>query len=119
MRIHAHSVVVTLGLVCAACAGNTRDAAPVAPFQLEEMTIRDLQAAMASGRYTSQQLVELYLRRILVIDRGGPALRSISDVNPDAVRIAGELDAERRQGRVRGPLHGIPLVIKDNLDTAD
>ena len=120
MRIHAHlPVVVTLGLVCAACAGNTRDAGPVAPFQLEEMTIRDLQAAMASGRYTSQQLVELYLRRILEIDRGGPALRSISDVNPDAVRIAGELDAERRQGRVRGPLHGIPLVIKDNIDTAD
>jgi amidase len=123
LRPASRCVLVTLNLVLAAlvaaCAGGSRDTAPVAPFALEELTIRELQDAMASGRYTSQQLVELYLRRIIEIDRGGPALRSISDINPDALRIAGELDAERRQGRVRGPLHGVPLVIKDNLDTAD
>ena len=74
---------------------------------------------MAGGRYTSRQLVELYLKRIEELDRGGPALRSIAEINPDALRIADDLDAERRQGRVRGPLHGIPIVIKDNIDTAD
>ena len=109
-----------LALLVAACAGNGRDApAPGGSFALEELTIRELQDAMTAGRYTSQQLVEQYLRRIVEIDRGGPALRSISDINPDALRIAGELDAERRQGRVRGPLHGVPVVIKDNIDTAD
>ena len=120
--MRARLVVLGLGLtvLVAACGGTTREAtAPAAPFALEELTIRELQDAMSSGRYSSQQLVELYLRRIDEIDRGGPALRSISDLNPDAARIAGELDAERRQGRIRGPLHGVPLVIKDNIDTAD
>ena len=74
---------------------------------------------MASGRYTSRQLVELYLQRIDAIDRGGPALHSIAEVNPDALRLADELDTERRQRGPRGPLHGIPVVLKDNIDTAD
>jgi amidase len=113
------SIILVVGLSSAGCSSSSREPAAVTTFALEELSIRDLQDAMSSGRYTSQQLVELYLRRISEIDRGGPALRSISDVNPDALRIAGELDAERRQGRVRGPLHGIPLVIKDNIDTAD
>jgi amidase len=111
--------ILIVAVLSAGCSGSSREPVPATTFALEELTIRELQDAMASGRYTSQQLVELYLRRILEIDRGGAALRSISDVNPDAVRIAGELDAERRQGRVRGPLHGIPIVIKDNIDTAD
>jgi amidase len=110
---------VLVAVLSVGCSGGSRAPAPVTTFALEELTIRDLQDAMASGRYTSQQLVELYLRRIIEIDRGGPALRSISDVNPDALRIAGELDAERREGRLRGPLHGIPVVIKDNIDTGD
>jgi amidase len=113
------SFILAAAVLSAGCSGSSRAPAPAATFALEELTIRDLQDAMASGRYTSQQLVELYLRRIYEIDRSGPALRSISDVNPDALRIAGEMDAERRQGRVRGPLHGVPLVIKDNIDTAD
>jgi amidase len=113
------ALALLVAVVAAGCSPGRREPAPAAPFPLEELTIRDLQDAMASGRYTSQQLVELYLRRIVEIDRTGPTLRSISDINPDALSIAGDLDAERRQGRVRGPLHGIPLVIKDNIDTAD
>jgi len=111
--------VFVAGATLAACAGNTPEPAPAAAFPLQELTIRDLQDAMASGRYTSRQLVELYVRRIDEIDRGGPGLRSISEVNPDAVRLADELDAERRQRGPRGPLHGVPIVLKDNIDTGD
>ena len=88
-------------------------------FELDELTVADLQQAMASGKYTSRQLVDLYLRRIDEIDRGGPALRSVLVVNPDARAVADRLDADRKAGNVRGPLHGIPVLIKDNIDTAD
>jgi amidase len=90
-----------------------------AAFPLEELTIAQLQDAMARGQYTSRQLVELYTQRIEAIDRQGPTLRSIIELNPDALSIADGLDAARKAGRVRGPLHGIPVVIKDNIDTAD
>ena len=93
------------------------DAAPAAP--LDEATIAQLQEGMASGRYTARGLVELYLRRIDEIDRSGPTLRSVIEVNPDALAIADALDAERRASGARGPLHGIPVLIKDNIDTAD
>ena len=88
-------------------------------FELNEATIAQLQDGMAAGRYTSRRLVELYLKRIDEIDRGGPALRSISETNPDALTIADALDAERKSKGSRGPLHGIPILIKDNIDTAD
>jgi amidase len=88
-------------------------------FELEEMTIAQLQEAMAAGRYTSRQLVELYSRRIEAIDRSGPTLRSILEMNPDALAIADALDVERKAGKVRGPLHGVPIVLKDNIDTGD
>lgn len=90
-----------------------------AKFELDEATIQQMQDWMASGRYTSRRLTELYLRRIDEIDRRGPQLRSISETNPDALAIAGALDAERRAKGPRGPLHGIPIVLKDNIDTAD
>jgi amidase len=83
------------------------------------MTVAQLQDAMTRGRVTSHQLVEQYLRRIDAIDRSGPTLRSMIEWNPDAMAIADAMDAERKAGRVRGPLHGIPIVIKDNIDTAD
>ena len=89
------------------------------PFPLDEATIAQLQDGMSSGRLTSRRLVELYTERINAIDRQGPALRSIIELNPDALSIAESLDAERKAGRVRGPLHGIPVLIKDNIDTAD
>lgn len=90
-----------------------------APFELEEATIAQLQDWMASGRYTARRLAELYLRRIDQIDRNGPALRSIIETNPEALAIADALDAERKAKGARGPLHGIPIVVKDNIDTAD
>lgn len=103
------------GSLLSSCAA--REAPP--SFELEEWTIPQLQDAMASGRYTSRQLVEMYFRRIEEIDRQGPTLRAIIETNPDALRIAEELDAERKIRGPRGPLHGIPIVIKDNIDTAD
>jgi len=113
-------VALSLALLLTGCARNNGDGTMASTtFELAELTIRELQTATASGRYTSRRLVELYLRRIDEIDRSGPALRSIIEVNPDALRIADQLDAERRQRGARGPLHGIPLVIKDNIDTAD
>jgi len=90
-----------------------------AAFELDELTLQQLQDAMTSGRYSSRRLVELYTARINAIDRQGAELRSVIELNPDALTIADTLDAERRSGRVRGPLHGIPVLIKDNIDTAD
>lgn len=89
------------------------------PFELEEATIEQLQSAMKSGQFTARSLVEKYLKRIDEVDRRGPAINSVIEVNPDALAIAGELDKERKAGRVRSPLHGIPILIKDNIDTAD
>jgi amidase len=89
------------------------------PFPLEEATIAGLQALMASGRETSESLVAAYLKRIDELDRRGPALRAVIETNPDALAIARELDRERRDKGLRGPLHGIPVLIKDNIDTAD
>jgi amidase len=86
---------------------------------IEEVTIAELQERMARRRLTSRELVEQYLDRIESIDRRGPRLNSVIEVNPDAERIARDLDRERRAGNVRGPLHGIPILLKDNVDTAD
>ena len=88
-------------------------------FDWEELTVRDAQAAMQSGRLTARRLTEMYLERIERIDRRGPALNSVIETNPDAQAIADALDRERKAGRVRGPLHGVPVLIKDNIDTAD
>jgi amidase len=86
---------------------------------VEEATIADLQAAMAAGRVTARRLVELYLERIEAIDRQGPTLNSIMEINPDALAIAQSLDEERAARGPRGPLHGIPILLKDNIATAD
>ena len=90
-----------------------------AAFELEETTIAALQEAMVSGRYTARSIAERYLARMDAIDKSGPAINSVIERNPDAMKIAEERDAERKAGRVRGPLHGIPVLIKDNIDTAD
>ena len=86
---------------------------------VEEATVSQLQAAMAAGRCTARSLTETYLERIASLDRQGPTLRSVIELNPDALAIAEALDRERKAGKVRGPLHGIPVLIKDNIDTAD
>jgi amidase len=90
-----------------------------APFELEEKSIAELRAGMTSGRYTARSLVEQYLGRIDELDRRGPTLRHVIETNPEALAIADVLDAERTSGRTRGPLHGIPVLVKDNIDTAD
>jgi amidase len=102
-----------------ALAGFGSQPAQSPTFPLEEATAAQLQDWMASGRYTSRQLTELYLRRIEEIDRNGPALHAVIEVNPDALAIADSLDAERAAKGPRGPLHGIPVLIKENIDTAD
>ncbi len=89
------------------------------PFELEEATIAQLQEWMQSGRFTARAITELYLRRIEELDRQAPALHHVLETNPDALEIADRLDAERRAGRVRGPLHGIPVLLKDNIGTHD
>jgi amidase len=88
-------------------------------FQLEELTVADFQAGVKSGKYTARRVAEMYLKRIEEVDRRGPALNSVIEVNPEALSIADALDRERKQGRVRGPLHGVPVLIKDNVGTAD
>jgi amidase len=88
-------------------------------MDLDELGIDSAQARMASGEFTALQLVEAYLERIEAVDRRGPTLRSVLEVNPDALDIADALDRERATGVVRGPLHGLPILVKDNIDTAD
>ena len=88
-------------------------------FELDELTIAALQQALQSGKYTSKQLVEKYSDRINDIDKKGPALNSVIEMNPDAESIAAALDRERKEKGSRGPLHGIPILIKDNIDTHD
>jgi amidase len=91
----------------------------ISPFDLEEATIADLQAGMSAGRTTSHSITQQYIARIEELDRKGPTLRHVLEINPDALSIADSLDQERKSGRVRGPLHGIPILLKDNIDTAD
>ena len=89
------------------------------PFELDETTISALQAGIFSGKYSARSITEMYLARIEEMDRRGPALASVIEVNPDALAIADALDKERSERHIRGPLHGIPILIKDNIDTAD
>jgi len=118
------------GVAAAAAWPGTAGASPeaggeVAPhpgngsFELAELTLAELAAGMTAGKWSAVQLVELYARRIEEVDRGDRGTHAISEVNPDALAIAAERDRERREGRVRGPLHGIPIVVKDNLDSGD
>jgi amidase len=86
---------------------------------LPEWTIAELQEKMDAGELSARQIAELYLQRIEAVDKGGPFINSIIELNPDALEIASALDAERKAGRMRGPLHGIPVLVKDNIDTHD
>lgn len=88
-------------------------------FELNEITIDQLQKKMQDGSYTAKSITEKYLKRIDAIDRKGPALHAVIEINPDALAIADKMDAERKAGKIRGPLHGIPVLIKDNINTAD
>lgn len=114
-----------MALSGAACGPAGQSDAPVdqslmiADFELDEVSVTELQASMERGERTARSITELYMQRIEALDGQGAELRSIIEVNPDALQLADELDAERASGNVRGPLHGIPVAIKDNIDTHD
>ncbi len=91
----------------------------VKDFELDELTIADLQTGLANGKLTARSLTQKYLSRIEEIDKSGPSLNSVIEINPDALAIAAALDKERKEKGPRSALHGIPVLIKDNIDTAD
>ena len=114
-----HIAGMTFCACLVACSESGRETPQAPEFELNELPVVELQAAMESGRYTSRRLVELYLQRIAAIDAAGPRLRAVIETNPDALAIADALDAERKATGARGPMHGIPILIKDNIDTGD
>jgi len=113
MRIIVAVLVVVAPL--AASADSDRNS----HFRLEEATVAQLQAAMSSGRLSSEALTRAYIARILAFDQDGPGVNSVMELNPDALAMARRADALRRQGKVLGPLHGIPVLLKGNIDTGD
>ncbi|HHK41638.1 MAG TPA: amidase [Planctomycetaceae bacterium] len=119
------AAATTLGIAAGkTCGASHKDQAngPVSEAPqtpIVEASIGELQQSMARGETTARQLVEWYLERIDALDRAGPKLRSVVEVNPQALEIAERLDTERREGKIRGPLHGIPILIKDNIETGD
>jgi amidase len=123
--VKASSVLSASAATLTACsspksAGTETDSAPfVDEFALNELTINDLQKKMQSGEYTSEAITQLYLDRIDAIDKKGPHLNAVIERNPDALTIAKTMDQERKDGKLRGPMHGIPVLIKDNIDTGD
>src|SRR5213080_2199310 len=89
------------------------------PDRFNEATVAQLQAEMASGHLTSEELTKYYLTRIIALDQNGPGVNAVIEINPDALVMAKNADMLRRQGKVLGPLHGIPVLLKDNIDTGD
>ncbi len=115
----AGGTLLLAGSASASIERNARTASPVKEFEYSEVTIAELRTAMNAGRLNSHSITRSYLERIEEIDKRGPELRSVIEVNPDALAIAETLDKEREAGRSRGPMHGIPILIKDNIDTSD
>ena len=124
----AHSAIATatIGSLLSSCNNDKKTTSvPVVKietaddFELNEITIHSMQEKFASGKYSSEQVTNLYLKRIEAIDKNGPSLHAVIEINPDAISISQAMDAERKAGKIRGPLHGIPVLIKDNIDTAD
>ncbi len=117
--------VSAASLTAAACASpkktdSEKDTAVfIDDFDLNEVTIGELQQKMQSGAATAASLTQQYLDRIEAVDKKGPGLNSVIEVNPDALAMAKAMDKERKAGKVRGPMHGIPILIKDNIDTHD
>jgi len=109
--------LTSLGVAAASLTGWASTTAPA--FALEEITIAQLQEKMQQGQATSVSITQLYINRIKTIDRQGPKINSVIELNPDALSIAAAMDNERKQGKVRGPLHGIPVLVKDNINTGD
>ena len=121
-RISALALIVALAAALLSGPGPIYAETPTAPaksFDIVEASIRDIQAALDSGQITSEELVRAYLKRIAEIDKSGPKINSLITVNPKAIETAIELDKERKEKGPRGPLHGIPIILKDNYNTYD
>jgi amidase len=112
-------LVPALGTATEPTSAPSTPASELPTFELEETTISDLQLAMQSGKLTARSITEKYLERISSIDKHGPAINSIIELNPDALGIADALDKERKTKGPRGMMHGVPVLIKDNIDTSD
>jgi amidase len=122
VALSAAGVTVAAGGGTAEAASTASPAAAAPPLRedaLFEKTVAELAAMMARGALTSRVLTERYLQRIAAMDKQGPAINAVIELNPDAAMIADVMDRERKAGQVRGPLHGIPVLIKDNIDSAD
>ncbi|MBT8496365.1 MAG: amidase, partial [Deltaproteobacteria bacterium] len=123
-KCHSSSLAAVLAVLAVGCASSSSPTEP-APNSAQlreavrEASVAELQRRMASGELSAERLVDYYLQRIESIDRSGPELRAVLELNPEARTVAKRLDREREQGRVRGPLHGIPVLLKDNIATAD
>ncbi|OOQ59346.1 amidase [Mucilaginibacter pedocola] len=113
--------LTTLGAAsCSTPSADTKTETPATDdFELNEITIDGLQKLMADGKHTSRSITELYLKRIDTVDKTGPKLNAVIEINKSALDMADAMDKERKAGKVRGPLHGIPVLIKDNIDTGD
>jgi len=88
-------------------------------FELDEVTIEELQQKMKTGQTNSVAITKMYLKRIALIDKAGPKLNAVIEINKDALTIAALMDKERKEGKLRGPMHGIPVLVKDNINTGD
>ena len=113
-----------LGIILLMTIGSCRNesqkpATAIEPFRFAEYTIDQLQQGYKNGDFTVTYVVQAYLDRIKAIDDSGPMLNAVIQVNPDALTIAAELDRELKEGKVRGPMHGVPVLLKDNIDTHD
>jgi amidase len=113
--INPMKLLVILSFLLVACSQKKEEK----PINLNEIAIAELQKGYREGKFTITEVVQTYLSRIDSIDKHGPQLNSIIAINPDALKIAEELDAELKSGKTRGPLHGIPVILKDNIDTHD
>ncbi|OIO62251.1 MAG: amidase [Candidatus Marinimicrobia bacterium CG1_02_48_14] len=108
--------------VLASCSKDEKEAVPTPvshAFEYAEYSVSEIQALFESGKLNSRNLTAMYLERIAKIDQNGPQLKAVIEINPEALVIAEALDAERKQGLIRGPLHGVPVLLKDNIGTAD
>lgn len=115
----AAGVLSTLSLSAVAAPMLTKENDFAADFEVSEVDIKELQKRMQSGQISALSLTKLYLKRIAEIDKAGPKINAVIELNPDALTIAMQMDAERKRGKIRGPLHGIPVMLKDNINTAD
>jgi amidase len=121
MRSHMAGITLAAALALApqARSADATSADAHKHFRHSEATVAQLEAEMASGRLTSEQLTKDYIARIFALDQGGPGVNAVIELNPDAIALARQADELRRQGHVLGPLHGIPVLLKANIDTGD